>query len=121
MLYLCIALGHIHQLYLTTKMIIFNTTFHADDDVKDQFLQYLKENYIPTASSSGFLFAPRLSLIHRQHEEGGVSYSLQFSIKNVDTLNHWLSTSGAELQQELTKSFGNKVMGFITLLEEIEL
>lgn len=102
-------------------MIIFNTTFHADDDVNTTFLHFIKESYISTAASSGFLFNPRLSLIHRQHEEGGVSYSLQFCVKNIDTLNHWLSSEGKDLQQQLTKRFGNKVMGFVTLLEEIEL
>lgn len=102
-------------------MIIFNTTFHADDDVNTAFLQFIKESYIPIAGSSGFLLNPRLSLIHRQHEEGGVSYSLQFYVKNTDTLNHWFSIEGNNLQEQLTKRFGNKVMGFVTILEEIEL
>lgn len=102
-------------------MIIFNTTFHLDDDIHTAGLDYLKKVYIPEAANSGFLFEPRLLLIHRQHEEGGTSYSLQFRVKNADTVNHWLANDGQILQKELATRFGNKMMGFVTLLEEIEL
>ncbi|WP_165022273.1 MULTISPECIES: DUF4286 family protein [unclassified Dysgonomonas] len=102
-------------------MIIFNTTFHVDDDIKDAYLRFMKEIYVPRAQTSGFLHAPCFSRIHHQHEEGGTSFSLQFKIKNVETLNHWLSADGQELQKELTAKFGNKALGFMTLLEEIEL
>ncbi|MFT3993874.1 MAG: DUF4286 family protein [Dysgonomonas sp.] len=102
-------------------MIIFNTTFHLEDDILDDCLLFLKNIYIPQAINSGFLHSPRLALIHAQHEESGTSYSLQFGVKNTDTLNHWLSTEGQALQKELTARFGNKALGFITLLEEIDL
>lgn len=102
-------------------MIIFNTTFHIEDDVRQSCIDYLKNTYIVKAVNSGFLFEPRLALIHAQHEESGSSYSLQFKVKNVDTLDYWLSTEGKLLQQELVDKFGNKALGFITLLEEIDL
>lgn len=102
-------------------MIIFNTTFHVEDDVLDDYIRFMKETYISTAAGSGFLYEPRFCRIHAQHEESGSSYSLQFKVKNVDTLNHWFSTQGQELQEKLTERFGNKAMGFVTLLEEIDL
>lgn len=102
-------------------MIIFNTTFHVEDSILDDYIRFMKETYIATASGSGFLHEPRFCLIHSQHEEGGSSYSLQFRVKNVDTLNHWFATEGQALQTELTARFGNKALGFVTILEEIEL
>lgn len=102
-------------------MIIFNTTFHIEDDIHDNCLRFLKEIYIPKAVNSGFLHSPRLALIHAQHEESGTSYSLQFMVKNIEVLNHWLSTDGQALQNEIATRFGNKALGFITLLEEINL
>lgn len=102
-------------------MIIFNTTFHVEDGVLDSYIHFIKETYIIIAVGSGFLHEPRFCRIHSQHEESGSSYSLQFKVKNVDTLNHWFATEGQSLQDELTKRFGNKALGFVTLLEEIEL
>ncbi|NDV77641.1 DUF4286 family protein [Dysgonomonas sp. 511] len=102
-------------------MIIFNTTFHVEDDVCEQYLTFMKDIYIAEALTSGFLHEPRFARIHAQHEEGGISYSLQFKVKNVDTLNHWYATHGQALQDKLTGQFGNKALGFVTLLEEIEI
>ncbi len=102
-------------------MIIFNTTFHVEDDVLNDYISFIKEIYITRAAGSGFLHEPRFARIHAQHEESGSSYSLQFRVKNVDTLNHWFSTEGQTLQEELALRFGNKALGFVTLLEEIEL
>jgi hypothetical protein len=102
-------------------MIIFNTTFHVEDDVCDDYIRFMQDVYIIKAIGSGFLHEPRFLRIHAQHEQGGTSYSVQFKVKNVDTLNHWHSTEGLELQQQLAARFGNKVAGFVTLLEEIEL
>lgn len=102
-------------------MIIFNTTFHVEDDVLDSYIRFIKEIYIVSAADSGFLHEPRFCRIHAQHEESGSSYSLQFKVKNINTLNHWFATEGQTLQNELTKRFGNKAVGFVTLLEEIEL
>jgi hypothetical protein len=102
-------------------MIIFNTTFHVEDEVCDDYIRFIKETYVIRAVNSGFLHEPRFARIHAQHEESGTSYSLQFKVKNVDTLNHWYATEGEILQKELTARFGNKALGFVTLLEEISL
>ena len=102
-------------------MIIFNTTFHVEDEVCNDYIRFIKDVYIIKAANSGFLHEPRFARIHAQHEESGTSYSLQFKVKNVDTLNHWYATEGEALQKELTSLFGNKALGFVTLLEEISL
>lgn len=102
-------------------MLIFNTTFHTEDDVREVYLDFMKQVYIPQAAESGFLFDPCFARIPLQHEQSGSSYSLQFKVKNSDTLNYWMSNQGALLQQTLNQKFGNKVVGFITVMEKIEL
>lgn len=102
-------------------MLIFNTTFHIDDDIHDACIQYLKSVYVAQALASGFLHSPRLTLIHAQHEEGGTSYSLQLMVKNKEVLDYWHQNIGQGLDEEMKRLFGNKIVGFSTLLEEIEL
>jgi len=100
-------------------MLIFNTTFHTDNDVHDEYLNYMRQVYIPQSLDSGFLLEPRLARIHAQHEQSGISYSLQFKVKNIDTLNFWLSNGGNNLHEKMVIKFGNKVAGFVTVMEEI--
>lgn len=71
--------------------------------------------------SSGKLSEPRLALIHHQNEEPGASYSLQFRVENVDILNDWLHVDGNVIHHKLVELFSDKIAGFNTILEEIEL
>lgn len=102
-------------------MIIFNTTYHIEDDIHDECLTYLKADYISEAIDGGLLQEPRLALIHAQHEERGVSYSLQFKVKDIETLEVWMERVGQNLQEKMAARFGAKACGFMTLLEEIDL
>lgn len=102
-------------------MIVYNTTFHMDKEVGAEALKYLKEEYIPRATESGFLHTPGLLRVMQTAEEEGHSYSVQFRVKNVDTLNFWLENEGRLLHKELVNRFGHRVAGFSTLLEEVDL
>ncbi len=101
-------------------MIIFNTTYHVDQEVHDEYIKYIREVFIPNALASGFLYEARLVRIVAQHNEPGTNYSLQFRVKNNDTLDLWLSMAGNQLNKDLVARFGNKVAGFVTLLEEVD-
>lgn len=102
-------------------MLIFNTTFHTEEDVHEVYIDFMKQVYIPQAVVSGFLTHPCFARIHPQHEQNGISYSLQFKVKNSDTLDYWMTRDGALLQQTLNQKFGNKVVGFITIMEQIDI
>ena len=71
-------------------MIVYNTTFHIEKDILDESLDYLKKQYIPKAVESGFLQRPCLRRVMQAEEGEGISFSVQFHVKNVDTLNFWL-------------------------------
>jgi hypothetical protein len=75
--------------------MIYHTTFHLDDAVRDDALRYLKRRCIPNAIQSGLPDRPAL---HRR-----------------------MQCEGAELQRDLTATFGAKIAGCSTLLEEMEL
>ena len=101
-------------------MIIYNTTFHIENEVHKECLKYLKKEYIPKAVSSGFMLNPCLRRVLQNEGNEGESYAIQFHVKNRDTLNFWLKQEGIALQQALVARFGSKIAGFTTLLEEIK-
>lgn len=101
-------------------MIVYNTTFHVDNEILEEGITYLKEVYLPRASASGFLLNPLLRKVLHNEENEGVNFSVQFHVKNIDTLNFWLESEGKLLHQELVRKFGRKIAGFSTLLEEID-
>lgn len=102
-------------------MIIYNTTFHIEKEVLAECVEFLKKNYIPQAASGGFLMEPRMSkVLDSAADTAGESYSIQFRVKNTDTLNYWMEHEGRALHRDLLSRFGQKIAGFSTLLEEID-
>ena len=87
-------------------MIVYNTTFHIEKDSINECLTYLKKQYIPKAAASGFLLKPCLRRIIQAEQEEGESYSIQFHVKNMDTLNYWLQNEGNQLHKDLVNRFG---------------
>lgn len=101
-------------------MIVYNTTFHIENGTQDEALEYLKKSYISKAIASGFLLQPCLRRVMQAESEEGVSFCVQFHVKNMDTLNYWLQNEGAALHKDLVNRFGHKIAGFSTLLEDID-
>jgi hypothetical protein len=101
-------------------MIIFNTTYCLDHSVVKTGLIWLKESYIPKALDSGQIHTPRLSKI-LSDETDGINYSLQFLVESIEVLEVWYQSTGDLLHQDMVSIFGDKMLGFSTLLEEVEL
>jgi hypothetical protein len=101
-------------------MIVYNTTFHVEDEILAESINYLKSEYIPFAVRSGLLIQPVLLRV-LQDAEAGTGLCVQFRVQDQDTLHNWVRQDGMELQRKLAERFGNKMPGFSTLLEEINL
>ncbi len=101
-------------------MLIYNTTFHVEQDAVDHFLIWVKECYIPEIVAHGVLDSPRLTRIlsHREGEEGE-NFSLQWEVENSEQLHKWYTEMGMHMNNEINKIFKNKVVGFPTLMEVI--
>ncbi len=107
-------------------MIVYNTTFHIHKDIVEEGLEYLKKSYIPKASEGGILLSPSfdgtyLRRILDSRNEEGESFSVQFHTRDIDSLNEWVRKEGGALQQDLIGRYKEKIAGFSTLLEDIEL
>lgn len=102
-------------------MIIFKTTFHLDESVHDEALDFIKNTYTPKAMEGGALYMPQLSKLMVEYQEVGGSYVLQFRVKNIIVLNEWVASEGGGLEEDFHQKFGDKVCCFITLQKRIEL
>ncbi len=102
-------------------MITLNTTFHVDEEIQLDFLGYMKEAYFVNAKRDDKLRHAKLFKIHSHRIEEGHSYSVQLSFNTLDELEKWDKNKGRALNEDLLKRFDDKITGFSSLLEEIEL
>lgn len=101
-------------------MIIYNTTYQIDPSIHEEALNWIKESLIPKILQTKHLTNPRLVKVLTDDPNNN-SYSLQFEVDSVADLNTWYKQTGAAIYSDLTKKYGNKLLGFTTLLEHIEL
>ena len=103
-------------------MYIFNVTFNIDDAIIDEGLSFFKQIYIPEATTNGLLFNPRICYVYPNHDDDeGKSYSIQFYVESRMILEEWRLTIGEPLHQEIIDRFGSGVIGFVTLMEVLDL
>ncbi len=101
-------------------MIVYNTTYHVDCTVSGEFLDWLREQFVPQALEGGLVANPRL-LRMMGHYDGGACFALQFEAPSLAVLQRWNKATGKQLHEQLTKQFGNKVAGFTTFMESMEI
>ena len=100
-------------------MLIYNTTYHVEEEQEKYFLIWMQEFYLPEVDKYGILHTPRISRILSHREEGSVCFSVQFEVENSALLHRWHQEQGVKLNEELLKLFKDKVLGFPTLMEVI--
>mgnify|MGYP002632489259 CR=1 FL=1 len=97
-------------------MVIYNVTVSIDDDVHQDWLQWMQEVHIPEVMATGFFLESRMSKI-LGYEEGGISYSIQYLCENHDVLERYQLEQAPRLQAEHTSRFQGKFAAFRTLLD----
>jgi hypothetical protein len=102
-------------------MIIYNTTFHIEEGIQDDFIEYIRQNVIPQATKSGLLISPRFSRIFGEHEDKGFSYALEFTTESIDKLEQWNKTESTAVTTPLIEKFKDKIVGFSTVMQTISL
>jgi hypothetical protein len=100
-------------------MRIYNTTYHVSLDDAHNFVIWLNECYIPQVEQDGALHNPRLTQILSHKEKESECFSLQWEVDDTPTLHHWHVRQGAALNEEMLKTFKDRVIGFPTLMEVI--
>ena len=100
-------------------MIVFNTTYLVTFEVHDTWLQWISFRHIPAMLETSFFKDPRLFKV-LVDEEHGITYSLQFSSPDMASVQSWQEKHKDEMETDLRETFGESVMFFSTLLEEIK-
>lgn len=97
-------------------MILYNVTVSVDEDVHEEWLQWMKEVHIPDVMSTGMFIDNKICKIHAE-EDGGKAYSIQYLAKSWEDYHRYQEEFALKLQQEHTQKYSGKFAAFRTLLE----
>jgi len=100
-------------------MILYSVTVNIDEDVHDEWLQWMQEVHIPDVMRTGKFIESRICKIHAE-EAGGKSYSFQYLAKSWDDYNSYQNEHAPALQKDHSQKYGGKFVAFRTVLEVIQ-
>lgn len=96
-------------------MIIYNVTVNVEKAIHREWLQWMKETHIPDVMNTGLFQHSRLLEVMVE-EEQGVTYSIQYEVRDLETLKLYEEVYAPRLQAEHQRRFGDKAVAFRTIL-----
>jgi hypothetical protein len=99
-------------------MYIYNITFHVSKDIEQDWLKYVKQNFIPKMLKSGLLESSLTSKVVTEDNQG-TSYSIQFKTKDKKTLDKFIEKELEPIINEINQKFAPKMVYFATELDVI--
>lgn len=99
-------------------MYIYNVTINIQEEVEQQWLDWMRTEHIPAMLQTGKFSKALLTRVNVEEPMGGVTYSAQYTTLNKATLQAYYKENAAELRSQI-KRFEGKFVVFRTELEII--
>ena len=97
-------------------MILYNVTVSIDEDIHEDWLNWMKEIHIPDVMNTGMFIDNKICKIHAE-EDGGKAYSIQYLAKSWAEYDRYQAEFAAQLQKDHTDRYAGKFAAFRTILE----
>ncbi len=100
-------------------MLIYNTTYTVPNDDARNFVIWVHQVMLPRVAEEGTLRKPRMLRILSHKDPDTECFGLQFEVESTALLHRWFVKLGKPLSEEMLELFAQRVVGFMTIMEEI--
>lgn len=101
-------------------MHIYNTTFGIDTRIENEFIDWLRHEFIPTAVEDGEYFTGHeLFRVATQADPGVISLALHLRAEDTADIDRWYADHGSRLYAEILNRWNGSAVYFTTTLEGI--
>jgi len=101
-------------------MVLYNVTVNIDDDVEQDWVEWMKKTHVPAVMATGFFIEYRMMrMLSESPDETGKTYAIQYVAENLAKVEAYLETAAHRLQKQSIIRYGTKMAAFRTVLEEV--
>jgi hypothetical protein len=100
-------------------MIIYNVTVLIEYATEKEWVEWMQSKHIPDIMSTGRFINYKMCRIITEADDG-VSYAIQYTCKDMETLHEYQAKEAPELQKEHADKYAGKFAAFRTLLEVVD-
>lgn len=100
-------------------MIVYNVTCSVDRSVAEEWISWMKDKHIPELIKTGLFSSYKILKVLSHDDPGTLSFAVQYYSKSVEDVNEYLETHASRLRNEVQQRYGDRVVAYRTLLEEV--
>mgnify|MGYP003576183226 CR=1 FL=1 len=100
-------------------MTVLNVTTIIDEQIKDEFLEYLQHVHIPLVLSTGKFEKHQLLQLTEPVNEG-LTFCVQYFAKSASDLEDFKASFLDKIDSGLSTKFGNRALSFKSVLESLD-
>jgi hypothetical protein len=101
-------------------MIIYNVTSSVDKEIAEEWISWMKDKHIPELLKTGLFFEYKiLKVLSHDDNESTFSFAVQYYAKSIGDVQEYLENHGPRLRNDVRQRYGDRVVAYRTLLEEV--
>ncbi|SDM54593.1 protein of unknown function [Daejeonella rubra] len=100
-------------------MILYNVTIILDDEIHNEWLNWIKTKQIPDVMNTGCFVSNRMLKVVDSPNEG-VTYCIQYISDSLEKLNEFRQIHERLIQASTPEQFNNKLVAFQTVMDFID-
>ena len=101
-------------------MILYNITFNIEPEIKENWLNWMNENYFPYLHDTALFSEIKMFRLLNETENQGFTYSLQCFSESLEKVNTYLEVFAPKIVEWHNQAFRHKHVSFMTILESVE-
>lgn len=101
-------------------MILYSVTINIDNEVEQEWLQWMKTEHIPEVMQTGYFQHYHLYRMLADHGSGGTNYSVQYFARKLEDLENYLEHHAHRLMAKHNHRFKDRHAAFRTVLQRID-
>ncbi|MBK7410442.1 MAG: DUF4286 family protein [Saprospirales bacterium] len=101
-------------------MVLYNVTVKINNEVKEEWLQWMKGVHIPEVLATGLFLHYRISRILSMEDTDGTTYAFQYLCPDMATLHQYQVHYAPALQKSHADRYKDQYVAFRTVMEVIE-
>ena len=101
------------------SQLVYNITIAVSEDIRDEWLEWMREVQIPKVLETGLFSSARLMRVHA-FERDALTYSVQYLTASRENYDQYQRDFAPAIDARHTKRFGDSATTFATVLEVLE-
>lgn len=101
-------------------MVLYNITFNIEPDIKDNWLQWMKNEYFTYMMDTGLFSDIKMFRLINETENQGLTFSVQCFAESLEKVNTYLEVFAPKIVEWHNQAFKYKHVSFMTILERVE-